>query len=65
VEEPDLSHLGRIVIIGVAVQDAQEELMRERASVLAESWTSSGTPEALVSRSFTRPLVVVAGVPAA
>jgi hypothetical protein len=39
--------------------------MRERASVLAESWTSSGTPEALVSRSFTRPLVVVAGVPAA
>jgi hypothetical protein len=63
VETPDLSDLGSIVIIGVAVEDAQEELMRERATVLADTWTSGGTPEVLVSRNFTRPLAVVAGMP--
>lgn len=63
-ESPDLSDLSRIVIIGVAVQDGQVDLMRERVGVLADAWTSAGVPDLLVSRSFTRPLVVIAGVPA-
>ena len=49
VDQPELSHLRGIVIFGVAVEDAQEDLMGERARVLAETWTSGGTSEALVS----------------
>jgi hypothetical protein len=64
VDTPDLSHLGRIVIFGVAVEGAAKEvLMGERAKVLTETWTSGGTPEALVSGSFSRPLLVIAGIP--
>lgn len=59
VEQPELPEQSLITIFGVAVDDAQKDLMEERAKLLVEAWTTGGKAEALVSSNFSWPLVVI------